>query len=279
MDSEANESAEIFRLVAWAHANQKRLIIYATAVAVVAGGYWLYTWSGAHHQRMASEALSDVRPSAAPGTENRTVPADAFLKVAEQYPGTASAGRAVLLAAGALFDAGKYAEAQAKFEQFLRDAGDSPWRVEAQIGVAASLEAAGKNDAALSNYKAILDKHPSDATTPQVKFAMARLNVALNKPDQALRLYEEMARVPHNDSWSSEAEIEGRELLQKHPELRPPPVAPTNAAPAAMMSAPAAGKPAAPAMLSAPATPAPAKAPATGTPAKAPAAGTNGAKP
>ena len=271
MDSEATQSADVFRLVTWALANQKRLLTGAGVVAVVGFGAWLYSWNASHHQAVASEALSELRPAVGQ-VENRAVPADAFNKVADSYPGTAAAGRAVLLAAGALFDNGKYAEAQAQFERFLKDYGDSPWRTEAQVGVAASLEAAGKGDLALSKFKEILDRRPNDATTPQVKSAMARLYLAQNKPDQALRLYEDLVKAHNNDSWTSEAEMQARELLLKHPELKPPAPAPVPApTPVPMTPAPgAAVKP-----TPTPITVTPGAAPAATTsaaPAKVPAA-------
>ena len=276
MDSEATQSADVFRLVTWALKNQKRLLTGAGVVGVVGFGAWLYSWNASHHQAVASEALSELRPTVGQA-ENRAVPADAFAKVSDTYPGTAAAGRAVLLAAGALFDSGKYAEAQAQFERFLRDYGDSPWRTEAQIGVASSLEAAGKVDLALTKYKEILDRRPTDATSPQVKSALARLYLAQIKPDQALRLYEDLAKAHNNDSWSSEAEMQARELLLKHPELKPPAPAPAPVpapTPVPMTPTPAAAaKPTAitvtpGAAPAATAAPAPAKAPVA--PAAAP---------
>jgi len=43
-----------------------------------------------------------------------------------------------------------------------------------------------------------------------------------NKPEQALRMYEELAKAGNNDTWSAEAGIQAEELLAKYPALRKP---------------------------------------------------------
>jgi hypothetical protein len=50
---------------------------------------------------------------------------------------------------------------------------------------------------------------------------LARLFEEQNKPDQALRNYDELARIQsQNDPWAGEARERRELLLAKHPELR-----------------------------------------------------------
>jgi thioredoxin-like negative regulator of GroEL len=61
-----------------------------------------------------------------------------------------------------------------------------------------------------------------DSTTPQVKSALARCYVALNKPEMAKNIYEDLERGNNNDTWSAEARSQLQELLVKYPNLVKP---------------------------------------------------------
>ena len=70
--------------------------------------------------------------------------ADAYLKIAGEYPGTLGGRRAWLQGAAALFAAGRFADAQAQFQKFLDAHPDGDFSASAALGVAASLEGTGK---------------------------------------------------------------------------------------------------------------------------------------
>src|SRR5262249_37425676 len=119
--------------------------------------------------------------------------------------------------------------------------------VQAQLGIAASLEAQGKTADAATKYKELADRHPNDSTIPQIKTALARLYEAQNKPDLALKMYQEMLSGGRQDTWTMEAGVLAQELVQKHPELIPPrtnpppavikmPTPPATSAPPALQS-------------------------------------------
>ncbi len=257
MEPNANQTTDIYHWVAWAHARRRQLALWTGAAAAVGLGIWLYVWNDAQHATKASEALSELRPvQSAAGAPREPVAAAAYLRVANQYPGTTAGGRAQLLAAGASFAAGNFKEAQGQFEKFMLDYPDSPWLSQAQLGEAASLEAQGNSADAIIHYRQFVDRHPQDPALPQAKSALARLYLDQNKPDQALKLYQELARERNNDSWTMEANVQAEELLAMHPELRPkpvvaPPVVPpstpslslTGAPPVKLSPPPAAAKP------------------------------------
>ncbi len=270
MDSDVKQSVDVFQLAAWVHANRKRLIAIAVAAAVVGLSIGIYIWHGNQREESANEALAAVKPAIrAPGLPMTPPPADAYLKVANEYPSTAAGARALLVGATAQFDAGNFKEAEATFQRFLQDYPDYPLSSQAQIGVAASLEAQGKTAEAATHYKEFRERHASDSAMPQATSALARLYEAQGKPDQALKLYEELASKRNNDTWSQEAPIQVQELLTKHPELKPKPApAPEATVPAVKSliqsaiaagstSAPPRGATSAPVMIPAPATPKP----------------------
>src|SRR5579872_3841225 len=243
MDTEVTQSADLFQLVAWLHANRKRLISILVVVVVLGAAIGLYVWNKKRTETEASEALSEVKPpvSNTSGTASQApspAAAEPYLKVAGQYPGTSGDAHALLLGAVTLFDAGKFADAQAQFEKYTREYPDSPLILQARVGVAASLEAQGKIADATARYKELTDRYPGAPIIFQAKSALARLYEAQNKPDLALRLYEELARGNNNDSWSSEAGIQREELLEKHPNLRPPPPTAPSTTSTAPMSLP-----------------------------------------
>lgn len=234
------QSADFYELVAWFHANRKQVIIVAIIVAVIGAGYGIFVWSKNSSEASANAALSTIRPPMAREGQS-TGPADAepYLKVAQEHSGTAAGARALLIGAGILFDGGKFDQAKQDFDKFFAQYPENPLAIQALVGSAASLEAQGKLADAAAHYDDILKHHGNEsAVMPQVKSALARLQVALNHPEEALRLYDDMLKVQSNDSWTAEAGIQREELLAKYPNLRKP-VAPPMAPPAATVPVPA----------------------------------------
>jgi predicted negative regulator of RcsB-dependent stress response len=248
------------RLWAWFEVHQKQ-VIAGTVVAVIAAvviGFFL--WQRGEREVDAAKALSQLTTQS-PGTATRADTPDALLRVAGAYPKTRAGARAMLLAGGGFFTEGKYAEAQAQFERFLREYGATPFAGQARLGVAASLEAQGKTDEAIAAYRVLVDRHSNDSAAPQAKFALARLYERQGNLEQARNLFEDLARSDPNSSIGSEAGMRYEELIAKHPELAPAPTPPPG------MDSP----PGAPSIMLPPTTPAPPTEAPTETPAPAPA--------
>ncbi len=214
------------KLWTWFEANKKP-VIGGTAVALIAGIIiWFVVWQRDQTQVAASEALSNVEAGQLGGAAQPASAQD-YLKVASTYPNTKAGARAVLLAAGSLFDQGKYAEAQAQFEKFTREHRDSPFLGEAQMGVAACLDAQGKTDQAITAYKDIIQRHTGEAYVPQAQFALGRIYEAQNKPEQARDQYEQVERA--DPFLGPEAGMRLEELKAKFPALAPAAPGLTNA--------------------------------------------------
>lgn len=232
MENEVKQTTDIYRLVAWGHANRKRLIWISAVVLIVGAGIGIFKWTKANREAQANEALSNVKPPSSAEESTNAAAAEPYLKVAADHPGTGGGSRALLIAAGILFDSGKFQEAQKRFEQYLKEYSDYPFADQALIGEDASFEAQGNVAEAATRYKDFIEHHPSASTLPQAKSALARVYLAENKPELALQQYEDLERTRNNDSWTAEAGIQKEELLAKYPNLRKlPAAAATPAAP------------------------------------------------
>lgn len=218
MDTQANNSMDIYGLVAWAKENQKRLTIAVTIVVVLGAIVGIYFWHGNAQAQSADAALDRITGSD---------PAE-FMQVANLYSSTDAAGRALLLAGQLQFQTGKFDQAQATFQRFLAEHHDSPLASQAAVGVAASLEAQGKVADATARYEEI-SRRPPDSTTIQAQAALARLYAVQGKYDQALRQYVALFQQGGNDTWVNEARVELQELISKHPELKQKLAAPQSA--------------------------------------------------
>jgi tetratricopeptide (TPR) repeat protein len=235
MDSNATTSVDVYKIWAWLEAHKKQVSLGAAIALAIGLGAWFYFWKQSEKEFAAGEALAKVYVPQATGEASRSNAAQAYLRVASEYPDSSAAGRAVLLAAGSLFNEGKYAEARAQFEKYRREFRDSRFMSEALLGIATCLDAEGKTAEAITAYKDLTDHHPGEVVVPQAKFSLARLYLTQGKPEQALPLLEEVARENPYGSLGSQAGMEAEELKMKYPALAPPPPAPaavaTNLAP------------------------------------------------
>lgn len=219
--------------LAWVEVNKKRLFIGISVVGVVTGALVVYQWHSNQAEAEANAALLKVDRTS-PGQERSAEPdAQALLRVATAFPGTGAAGRALLRAAETLFKDGKYAEAQAQFEAFLRSYPGQPLAAVATFGVAACLDALNKTNEAVTAYQDVVSRYGASSVVSQAKLAQARLYEARNEPAQALRIYDEMTRPSQPTLGSSEAARMRQQLLARHPELVKTNAPPAGALPAA----------------------------------------------
>src|SRR5438874_5890449 len=125
MDSDAAQLPLSDRFAAWFETNKKQALW--GAVIIVAAGLIVgfVTWRKGEKEIEAGQALSAMSVPYTSGAARGSA-AEAYLKVANEYPNTKAAVRAVLLAASDYFSQGKYDQAKSLFERFRREHGDSP---------------------------------------------------------------------------------------------------------------------------------------------------------
>lgn len=219
MHSDALGSDGFFKVVAWLEAN-KRQVLLGTGTAIVVGLIiYFIIWQRTEKQTAAGEAFSKALAAQINSPSGKSDPAE-FLKVANAYPGSKAAERALLMAAASLYAEGKYAEAQAQFEKFTREHPSSPLTAQALLGIASSLEAQGRTDQALNAYKSLVERYPGENVVPQAKFALGRTYEAQNKPELARNMYEDLAR-DNLGTLAQEAGMRLEELKLKYPNLAP----------------------------------------------------------
>jgi predicted negative regulator of RcsB-dependent stress response len=218
MDSEATQTVTVYDVLAWVETNKKALLIGFAAAVVIGFGMMIYRYNADQREVTASDALLQLKASVTPDATNQ-VDAAEFLNIAKQYPGTTAADRALLLAAGAMFAEGKYADAQAEFKKFQQERPQSPFAATAAYGVAASLDAQGNRDGALTEYQNLSVRYPNSSVLDNAKLAIARIYEAKNQPEQALRIYDELTKGTAMNTAASDAMSRRSELVLKHPEL------------------------------------------------------------
>ena len=236
MESDVTQTALFYKLWAWGDKNKRQLLwgLIALALVGVVVAFWLVHKN--ETQNDANYALSKLmNPAAAP-----TAPStDNLLKLASDYPGTDASQRALLLAAGDLFAAGKYDDAQAQFQKFVQQNNSSPLVSQAALGLAACYDAQGKTNDAVSAYENVVNRYQGQNVVPQAKLGLGRLQEAQGKFKEARAAYEELTR-SYPGTISSEAALRLQELNAAHPETHPTNALTSVAAPA-LQSLPAAG--------------------------------------
>jgi predicted negative regulator of RcsB-dependent stress response len=220
MDKEAKQGGDLYALVAWADKNRKQLM-WTVGVVVIAGAcVGLYFMHKDSREASANAAFCALKlPVPGRDTPTTTMAAQ-FEQVADEYPETSGGARAMLEAAGIYFEAGDFEKARILFQTLLAEHPDFPLANEAAMGVAVSLEAEGKVAEATARYEEIVRRAAPDSTWPQAKSALARLYTQQNHPDRAFEMYKEMLEARSGDSWTMEAQVQVRELLEKYPALR-----------------------------------------------------------
>ena len=222
----------------WAETNRKNLAFGGIGILALVFGVIIYRWNASQTEVAASGALLQLRASPPAGRPEPAATAEDYLKVAKAYPKTAAAERALLLAAGAAFTEGKYAEAQAQFQSFVKEHTDRPFAATAAYGAATSLEAQGKPEEALAAYQNIEMRYPKSALVGEAKLAVARLYEAKDQPEQALKTYDEIAKTGTMSSAGGQAMMRKQYLLSMYPGLGK-----TNPPSATMTNSPAASVP------------------------------------
>jgi TolA-binding protein len=173
--------------------------------------------------------------------------AAAFEQLATTYSGSAAGERAELQAAGALFEAGSYAEAQTQFKKCLDGNPSGPLAAIAQLGYAASLDAQNQTEPAAAAYGRVLSVFPSSPCVLQAEFALGRIAEQQNNPTEAMNHYEKVRREAAGTSLQQEAMIREASVKARMEAAAPKPAGPPQLEaapkPAVQPPAPPAAKP------------------------------------
>lgn len=210
---QAQDATTLFLLKSWpwVEANKNRLIAGAAIAVIVVFITWFVVCQHEAKEVAAGQALTQAMLSGGGSAAN------AYLKVAGQYPGTVAGQRAVLQGAAALFDAGKFTDAQAQFQKYIDENPVGEFSGQAALGVASSLDAQGKTDLAASAYQQVINTSSDITGASAAKFGLARIEESQGKLNDAFALYQDVARANPNGSLGSEATMRLVEIGSKLP--------------------------------------------------------------
>lgn len=230
MHPERQESTWLYDALAWLEVHRKRLITAGVAALALVVAAYIYVWLRGEAELQANNALLALDP-ASRTPEKSGAGHDAFVQMAAQHGSSQTAVRALLLAAGELYQAGKYAEAQARFEEVAARDDTALLAPMAALGAAACLDAQDKVDAALAAYQQVVAKYPEEPVAGRAQLATAMLHEARGQFAEALKIYDSLMADRNSGRAGMEASVKREALLKQHPELAatiapaPPPVA------------------------------------------------------
>jgi predicted negative regulator of RcsB-dependent stress response len=227
MESQDTAATFFFKVWPQIEANKNKIFGATIVVVVVIFGYSFYSWQHNQNQIEAGDALTQALIST-PQTADATTIASTYLDVSTQYPGTPAGERALIQGAAALFVAGKYADAQTDFQQYVNSYPDGEFAGQASLGVAKCQDALGKADQAAGSYQHIIDNSADPQAVIEAKFSLARLDVDNHNYPEAMRLFQDVMQADPYGPLGSEAGQYAFEIKSKVPatSVVPPGTAP-----------------------------------------------------
>lgn len=236
MESGTPPSAGFYDFLGWLDVNKKRVAIGAGILAIVGLIIGFMVWRSGQQEVNAEEALSSVRMPFSPMEQPAAGTAEALAKVAEEYPKTLAAPKALLRAGSVYFDTGNFPKAQEQFDKFLRAYGETPWVPQAVYGIAASLDAQGKATNAIEKYNDFLRSYGADPVADHARLSLARLYEQTKQPALALEALNKVVSGAQAAGGmtpaAGEAQEKMRQLYAAHPTLMPANPAPVMPSPA-----------------------------------------------
>jgi TolA-binding protein len=236
MEQNIAESHHLLNAWDWVEKNRKQVLLGVVGVAGIGLVIGYTAWSRAAREEAAGQALSQAWFSSMANRNGSAETGPELLKVAAANSGTKSGAQALLLAGGALFNSGKFADAQAAFDQFARDNAGSPLLPQALYGAGAALAAQGKLAESAQAFQSVADRFGSSPFAVQARYSQAAVLAAQSKFAEAVALYQEVARSAAGTSLGNEAALRADDLQAKLPPPAALPVPSTisssNAAPA-----------------------------------------------
>ncbi len=220
-------------LQAWLEVNKKRLLYAGASAALLFVVVVAFIQQQAGKEATASKALSDVRIPFNPGVAPEPGTPEKLLQVANKYKGTRAAASALHLSAGILYTEKDFSKAQERFNSVIQQYPECPWVAAAHFGVAACLEALGKNDEAIKKFEDIRKRYTTTEIIDDTKLALGRLYENSNSTE-SFKLYDELIKGNPNSGKAQEAGMRQEDLMKKHPELaklREPVIPPAPAQP------------------------------------------------
>ena len=235
---------ELLPLIEWWEKDGKQTVALLAVAAIAVGGW--YGWK--NHRESVRAAASESLTSA--------YTTDELEEAVSRFSGQAVEGALKLRLAKSYFDAGRYEEALAQYEELSANPPDGFADIPV-VGKAQCQEALGKFAEAAAAFDAFAEANPKSYLVLTAQLGAARAFAQAGDKKKALARIDAL-KAANKEEGIAKARIEATESIIKRYE----PKSAAAAAPALAPAAPAPAPAAAPAPTPAPAAPAPAPAPA-----------------
>ncbi len=198
----------------WLVENRTQVIL----AVIIAVGVVLIIYTKRLNAQMAEEAAGEdvlAAMDARFSTDvvgNEGLSSAKFADVVANHPGTAGARNAKFLQASALFDEGKFKEADAAFAAFASENPQSPLLAGAALGQAAC-KVSLHDPGAAAAYEAVRSQHAGTPEAAQATLALGRLAMAAKETGKARELFTAVSTNRTSQIWASVA----NQLLKQLP--------------------------------------------------------------
>jgi predicted negative regulator of RcsB-dependent stress response len=156
---------------------------------------------------MMAEARADM------GKGNPDAAAARLKDMLEFHGGTISGKEAILMYADIMYNKGQYDEAATYYAQAVRAAGNNPVLGDvARRGLAATYEQKGDHAHAVDILEKLYAETNSATLKAQIGLDLARNYVAMDRVQDALRIYDEVGNNPVNSQAAQEAKLRAAEV-------------------------------------------------------------------
>jgi outer membrane protein assembly factor BamD (BamD/ComL family) len=182
-------------------------LVAVLAIAVAAGAYGWYK----DRQERAAQAVLVKAQTALLGDGSAAAPRkpeDAkklYTEIAATYPRTVAAEESLVRLGNLQFDGGKYEEAAATFDRYLTTYPRGRFLVIAGVGKAYAEEAKGDLAGAEKTLVALVESAKDDPLAGEAYSSLAHVYEVMKKPEEAARIYGQIADRFSQTHWSQNA--------------------------------------------------------------------------
>jgi len=178
-------------------------------ILVIGAGIGAYTWYQEQQEREAQgllvKAYGAMWGDAPSAQRNPDEAKKVYAEIAAKYAGTVAAEEALIRLGNLQFDGNKYDEAVGTYGSYLTTYPRGRFRVMAGVGKAYAEEAKGDLAAAEKTLSQVAEAAKDDPLAGEAYSSLAHVYEAMKKPEDALRVYSQIAERFPQTHWAQNA--------------------------------------------------------------------------